>query len=143
MVIDRLKLAEAIHRALQMVANGLEDEDAMEIASVYPEWAVGRLYRAGDIITCGTNKVGDPQLYRVIQTHTSQADWMPDLVPALYKAIGITEDGTPEWSQPTGAHDAYNKGDVVMFEGKKWRSLIDGNVWSPAAYPQGWEVVND
>ena len=41
--------------------------------------------------------------------------------------------------QPTGAHDAYNKGDKVTFEGKHYISLIDGNVYSPTAYPAGWQ----
>ena len=35
------------------------------------------------------------------------------------------------------------KGDKVRFEGKVYQSLIDNNVWSPAAYPQGWEEVNE
>ena len=47
----------------------------------------------------------------------------------------------PEWVQPTGAHDAYGKGDIVSYNGKLYRSLIAANVYSPDAYPAGWEVV--
>ena len=47
----------------------------------------------------------------------------------------------PEWVQPTGAHDAYNTGDIVIYNGTLYKSVIDGNVWAPDAYPQGWEVV--
>lgn len=55
----------------------------------------------------------------------------------------VVEDGdVPEWVQPTGGHDAYNTGDQVMFEGDVYESVIDGNVWSPTAYPQGWEKIN-
>lgn len=52
-----------------------------------------------------------------------------------------TEDsGSPaEWVRPTGAHDAYKKGDVVAFEGYLYRSLIDANVYSPSEYPAGWK----
>lgn len=46
-----------------------------------------------------------------------------------------------EWVQPTGAHDAYNTGDKVSFNGKHYTSKIDGNTWSPEAYPDGWEAV--
>ena len=54
----------------------------------------------------------------------------------------IVEDGgVPEWVQPTGAHDAYQTGDHVMFEGAEYVSLIDANTWSPTAYPQGWEKI--
>lgn len=54
----------------------------------------------------------------------------------------VEEGGVPEWVQPTGAHDAYQTGDHVMFEGAEYKSLIDGNTWSPTAYPQGWEKIN-
>ena len=54
----------------------------------------------------------------------------------------VEEGATPEWVQPTGAHDAYQTGDRVMFEGAEYKSLIDGNTWSPTAYPQGWEKIN-
>ena len=49
--------------------------------------------------------------------------------------------GAPEWVQPTGATDAYNKGDTVTFEGAEYTSTIDGNVWSPTDYQQGWEKI--
>ena len=54
----------------------------------------------------------------------------------------VEEGGAPEWVQPTGAHDAYQTGDTVTFEGAEYKSLIDGNTWSPADYPQGWEKLN-
>jgi len=47
----------------------------------------------------------------------------------------------PEWVQPTGAHDAYNTGDRVTFEGSVYESTINDNVWSPEAYPQGWQLI--
>ena len=91
-------------------------------------------------MTYGENKVGDPQLYKVAQTHTSQADWTPDITPALFTPIGLTEEGYPVWAQPTGEHDAYNTGDIVSYNDTLYISTIDGNVWSPDAYPAGWEV---
>lgn len=48
----------------------------------------------------------------------------------------------PAWVQPTGAHDCYNTGDKVTYNGQHYVSKIDGNVWSPEAYPQGWEVYS-
>ena len=54
----------------------------------------------------------------------------------------VEEGASPEWAQPTGAHDAYQTGDHVMFEGAEYVSLIDGNTWSPTAYPQGWEKID-
>lgn len=40
---------------------------------------------------------------------------------------------------PTGAHDAYNTGDKVTYNGNRYVSRIDANVYSPEAYPAGWE----
>ena len=67
-------------------------------------------------------------------------EWIPDTTPSLYKAIGITEDGYPEWVQPLGASDAYNNGDIVSYNGILYQSVINSNTWSPEAYPAGWEV---
>ena len=114
---------------------------AMEIATVYPKYEVGKAYQVDEKFIYGTNEVGDPQLYRVVQAHTSQADWKPNTTPALYDAIGLNAEGYPVWSRPTGAHDCYNTGDIVDYEGTLYESLIDGNVYSPVEYPAGWEVV--
>lgn len=141
--MNRLQAAEQLRRALQMFSASLTDEQAMEVAAIYDPWKVGRAYTVGEFITYGTNGVGDPQLYKVVQAHTAQADWTPDATASLYVAIGLDEQGYPVWSQPTGAHDAYNKGDVVDHNGTLYQSLIDGNTYSPDAYPAGWEKVEE
>ena len=46
-----------------------------------------------------------------------------------------------EFVQPTGAHDAYNLGDRVRYGGKVYESVINGNVWSPDVYPDGWKEI--
>ena len=43
--------------------------------------------------------------------------------------------------QPTGAHDAYNLGDRVTYSGRIYESIINGNVWSPDVYPDGWKEI--
>lgn len=138
--MNKRQNAEQLRRVLQMFAATLTDEKAMEVATVFPVWAPGVSYPVDDLLTYGTNDVGDPQLYRVVQAHTSQEDWLPSETPSLYTPIGLTDDGYPVWSQPTGAHDAYNEGDVVDYNGTLYVSLIDGNVYAPDAYPAGWGV---
>lgn len=49
----------------------------------------------------------------------------------------------PEYVPPTGAHDAYNTGDKVTYKGKKYICKMDGCVWDPETYPQGWELVEE
>lgn len=141
--MNRIQIAEQMRRALQMFAASLTDEKAMEIPAVFDPWKIGKTYAVGDFLTYGVNGVGDPQLYKVNLAHTSQADWKPDATPNLYTAIGLDESGYPVWAQPTGAHDAYNTGDIVNYNGTLYQSLIDGNVYSPEAYPAGWAVYSE
>lgn len=140
--MNKLQMAEQFRRALQMFAMSLTDDEAMEIASVYEPWEIGKAYAVNTFLRYGENSVGDPQLYKVVQAHTSQADWTPDKTASLYVPIGLNTEGYPVWSKPTGAHDAYNMGDIVDYNGILYKSLINGNVYSPDEYPQGWEIVN-
>ena len=119
----------------------LSDSEAMEYSDLYPEWEENTKYTINSIIKFGVDSNGDTQLYRVIQEHISQNDWKPDITPTLYKAIGFTDDNIDIWTQPLGAHDAYNKNDVVFHNNKKWVSAIDNNVWEPGVY--GWNVVEE
>lgn len=142
---NRLQAAEQLRRCLQMFAQRyLTDEEAMEIATVYPVYEVGRLYKADEFFTYGVNKVGDPQLYKVVQEHTSQLNWLPGTVgtESLYTPIGLNKEGYPVWSRPSGAHDAYGIGDIVDYSGVLYESLIDGNVYSPEEYPAGWKKIS-
>ena len=141
--MNRIQIAGQFRRAVQKFAASLDDEAAMEVATIYDPWVAGRAYAVGEFLVYGENSVGDPQLYKVVQAHTSQADWMPDISPSLYSAIGLDGGGYPLWSRPTGAHDAYNAGDIVNYNGTLYKSMVDGNTYSPEEYPAGWELVID
>lgn len=136
-----------LRRAVQMFLSTLDaDTQAaamMEVASVFPRYEVGKAYKAKDVFSYGENGVGDPQLYQVLQEHTSAAEWAPDATPSLYKAIGVSENGYPEFVQPISAVDAYEYGNIVWFKGELYRSIFEGaNVWSPEANPAAWELVS-
>lgn len=136
-----LELRKAIQLFLATMDVETQVDAIMEVASVFPKYEVGKTYKTKEVFAYGENSVGDAQLYQVLQDHTSSAEWTPDTATSLYKAIGVTEDGYPEWVQPLGASDAYNTGDIVSYNGTLYKSTIDGNVWSPEAYPAGWVVV--
>ena len=88
------------------------------------------------------------QTYAPIQEQIDQAfaqiKALGDRVAEL--EAGKTPEPSPEpeewpaWVQPTGAHDCYNTRDKVTYNGQHYVSKIDGNVWSPEAYPAGWQV---
>lgn len=138
--MNKLQVMEQLGRAIQMFAQTLTSEEALEISAIYPSYEINKSYKENEMFTYGVNDVGDPQLYKVIQAHTSQENWKPDETPSLYEPIGLTEQGYPIWSKPSGSHDAYNIGDIVDYNGTLYKSLIDGNVYSPDEYPSGWEV---
>ena len=123
--------ARALRPYIEKASISLTDEDALQAVELFPQWVTGHAYVVDERLQY--NGV----LYRVVQAHISQADWTPDITPALFVVVSLDE--WPEFVQPTGAHDAYNKGDKITFEGKHYISLIDGNVYSPSAYPAGWQ----
>lgn len=141
--MNKLQAAEQFRKALQMFAASLDDERAMEVATIYDAWVVGKAYAVDELFVYGENKVGDPQLYRVVQAHTSQNDWTPDISASLYSPIGLDSSGYPVWSQPTGAHDAYNTGDIVNYNGTLYESLIDGNFTVPGTDERYWKVYTE
>ena len=118
---------------LDNVTASLDDASALMVIDLYPAWRAGQVYAAGERYR--HNGI----LYRCVQAHTSQAGWTPEAVPALWALTSVDE--WPQWVQPTGAHDAYNIGDKVTFAGKKYVCKINGNTWSPTAYPAGWEAA--
>lgn len=120
----------------------LTDEQALQVPLMFPKWQADKEYAVGDrVLYLGV-------LYKVLQAHTSQVGWEPDIAPSLFAKNLIVKDehgeqvDIPEWVQPDSTNP-YMKGDKVKFEGKIYQSLIDNNVWSPTAYPQGWEEVNE
>lgn len=131
--MNKLQMAEQFRKAVQMFAASLDETSALEIATIYDAWREGKNYAEGEYCTYGTNSVGDPQLYKVVQAHTSQLDWLPDMTASLYTPIGLDDSGYPVWSAPTGQHDSYMSGDVVNHGGTLYQSLIDYNVWEPGA----------
>ena len=138
-----LELRKALQMFLATVDVDVNSAEMLEVATVFPKYQVGKAYKVKDVFAYGENAVGDPQLYQVLQEHTSAAEWTPDTAISLYKAIGMTESGYPEWVQPLGASDAYNTGDIVSYNGVLYQSTIDGNVWSPDTYPTGWVEVTE
>ena len=82
--MDKLTAARQLRRAIEIFAESLQldDERALEISGLYPAWRVGQNYTAGQIISYGETTGGEPQLWRVLQGHTSQ-----DVAVSLYQAV--------------------------------------------------------
>lgn len=151
--IDRLdnivaELKKEIKTAFEtlILAKDLSKEQKENILNQYKPYQVGKNYEENEKFTY------KDKVYEVIQAHTSQTTWLPDSTPALYKEYlnvkiqnqdGSTTEVVEEFKQPTGAHDAYKKGDKVLFNGKIYQSKIDSNTFSPDQYADGWEEVTE
>ena len=130
-----LDLAKKLRTLLELAVQSLEPADALEGVELFPTWKTGTAYEVGYKVRHGGI------LYACLQAHTSQAGWEPGAAPSLWAKLLIPDpDVIPDWEQPDSTN-AYKMGDKVRFDGKIYESLIDNNVWSPAAYPAGWTEV--
>ena len=121
--------AKLLRKLIEQLAVTLDDETALTGVELFPTWVVGKEYAVSD------RAQYNGTLYKCIQAHTSQADWTPDASPALWVVVSIDE--YHEWVQTTGAHDAYNTGDKVSYNGKRYVCTIDANTYAPDVY--GWK----
>lgn len=127
--------ARQLRPIIEKAAESLPDDDALEAVELFPAWATGVNYTANERVSYAG------KLYRCVQSHTSQADWTPDATPALWTEVAKPGE-IPVWKQPTGAQDAYQKGDKVHYPGKDdpvYISTVDNNVWEPGVY--GWDLA--
>lgn len=116
---------------IESMAANIDDSQALSFPEVFPNWSVGTAYKKDDRVRY--NGI----LYKVLQDHTSQSDWTPDVAVSLF--VRVSEEEWPEWTQPTGAQDAYMTGDKVAHLDQHWISAIDNNVWEPSVY--GWDAI--
>jgi hypothetical protein len=124
---DYSEVLQAVKKMLSTDTEELSDEDALDVAALFPTWKS----KVGKEVAVGERLWYNEKLYKVVQAHTASEQWVPDHNPALYTEISIVE--WPEWVQPTGAQDAYNSGDKVTHNDKHWISDVDANVWEPGA----------
>lgn len=121
-----------------LAESGVIDEvTAGEHLSVFAPWESNVDYVPGNLRVYPMT--GAQKLYRCIQAHRSQAEWTPDKAVSLWSTASDPAIEFPEWSQPVGAHDAYQEGDKVSHNSKHWISTCENNVWEPGVY--GWTEV--
>lgn len=133
--------ARELRSVIETAMTNVSDEVALSAPELVPAFdSDGHSYTTGDKFTY------DGVVYKVLQAHTSQADWTPETAPSLYAKVLIPTDeegqqtSIPDWEQPDSTNP-YMIGDQVYYDGKVYESTIDGNVWSPTDYPQGWKIV--
>lgn len=133
-----IERARELRKQIETNATTMDDESAIQYTELFPAWSGGSAF-----YTVGERVRYEGILYKVLQDHTSQATWTPTDAPSLFAKVLIPDpDVIPDWEQPDSTN-AYMTGDRVRFDGKVYESLIDNNVWSPAAYPAGWKEITE
>lgn len=132
--------APALREALDNMLVNIPDEEVEPVMILFPLWKEDTVYEVGTRVRYGDN------VYKVLQAHTSQADWTPDVAVSLFAALLVvkTPEGEqveiPDWVQPDSTNP-YMIGDKVRYEGVVYESLIDNNIWTPVEYPVGWTIA--
>lgn len=132
-----LELAHKLRAYIEKAAISLDDADALEAPNLFPNWTADKTdeYKVDERVRY--NNI----LYKCLQAHIPQEAWTPVAATSLWAKVLIPDENViPEWEQPDSTN-AYMMGDKVSFEGKIYESVIDNNIWSPAAYPAGWKEV--
>ena len=138
-IVDVQNKEASLNKIGKIVANNVTDDAvALTIQEFYDIWDVGATYEVGRYLQY------KGVLYKVLQPHTSQETWTPDVASSVYAKVLIDPSGEtiPEWEQPDSTN-AYMTGDKVRFEGVVYESTMDNNIWSPTAYPAGWKIIEE
>lgn len=136
--MDNELLIQIIQSAIKYARTVTDDTEALNVKFLYKEFdkQIGRDLTVGEYIQY------NDKLYKVLQAHTVQENWAPDVAPSLFAEVLTDPTGQTilEWKAPDSTNP-YMKGDKVKYEGVIYESLINNNVWSPAQYPSGWKQI--
>lgn len=123
----------AFIESLKSMRASATDEQAIHSPSIYPQWRAEIVYNIDDRV------LYNGILYKVLQSHTSQSNWAPDITPSLFAEVLIPDPSViPEWNQPDSTNP-YMTGDKVKHNEQTWVSIVDNNVWEPGVY--GWDKI--
>lgn len=124
--------------AVDSLIQTMTDEEAINAIVLFPIWQSGKEYHVDDRVKYNN------KLYKVLQAHTSQDDWTPDVAVSLFACLLTDEEnGTiQEWTQPDSTN-GYATGDIVSYNGKYYKSTADNNVYEPGTTGAPWKECDE
>ena len=99
---------EALRPYIEKAAASLDDNDAANAVKLFPTWTIGIAVSVGE-----RYQYAD-KLYKVVQAHTTQADWTPDATPAMWAVIDKTHAGTIDDPIPASRGMEYEYGKYYL-----------------------------
>lgn len=144
---EKIKLCKQFRAGVMTFASGattITDEQALSMASLFPEWKSETDYTKGQIVTW------NEQLYHIEQDVTSLDSQSPDMegMLAIYRPIDVGHAGTLEDPIPwISGMDCY-AGKYYSYKGKVYK-VADGGTMKPCVWPPDtdglwqWELVSE
>lgn len=123
---DLIERARFLRPIIEAAAQSLSDEQAMTAPELFHEWEPNsHAYEPGHKVRY------EGVVFKVLQSHMSQPDWIPGNAPSLFaRVLNPDPNIIPEWEQPDSTN-AYMRHDLVRHNASTWESLVDNNVWEP------------
>lgn len=138
-IIDVQNKEQSLNKIGKIVANNVTDDAvALTLQEFYDIWKAGEAYNVGRYLQYRNT------LYKVLQQHTSQETWTPNMATSLYAKVLVDPSGETilDWVQPDSTNP-YMIGDKVRFEGAVYECVVNNNIWTPASYPTGWKLIEE
>ena len=111
--------AKQLRQLIEQIAVTLDDETALTGVELFPMWAIGRAYAAGDRVQHGG------KLWRSLQAHTGQTGWEPENAPALWTEICESHAGTLTDPIPYSGNMALEAGKYYSQDGAAYLCTRD------------------
>ncbi len=118
----KLSEARAMRAAMLAGAATLDDATAATAPLLFSRWRAGLNCAVGDRL-CYAGA-----LWRVLQAHTAQADWTPDVSPSLFERIDVTHAGTRDDPIPYAGNMALESGKYYVQDGAVYRCFRDTGI---------------
>ena len=133
-----MTLTEKAHKmraAMETAAVSLDDATASTAPELFP-----RLKGDGSLVKAGTRICWGGTLKRAAVDLWDNAENTPDAAPTLWEDIDY-RDGYRIIPETITVGLAFAKGERGWWGDVLYASTMDANVWTPEAYPAGWEIV--
>ena len=137
MATERIEQAKKLRQTIEILAQNLSNNDALENIELFPTWKINKVYKTGLKIR------HLDKLYRVTQDHLSMDQLRPDtaLGGEYFIQIFYVEPTQPQpWEKPSKINP-YSVGDLIIYKNKTYKSLINNNMWNPEQFPLAWEEI--
>ena len=120
----------------------MSNNDVITVAALYADWTEGT-YQVGDIRLAWYGGTHQPWKCRQAHDTTTYPDITPD--GSAWRTFwipfhGTSPDTAQAWIAPSGAHDQYEAGEYMIWNGQTYKCL-SATVYTPEEYAQAWEVV--